>query len=766
MSLASDYFILYHGLHLSKDDHIEIDESIDDEHFFELSSLILSIGRKNFEQVAVLKSFHSLCENFTPKTIRHLDELYHLQYSLIKHFLTHRSQNNLDHLHKSFNYLLNEEIMLKASHEKLVSLFDPSSFKEEEVEVLIHSAEVDFNSDKQAILIAISELKELFAREKPLIDINSYLSSQKFSIGITGVMNAGKSTMLNALMGKEVLGTSVVPETANLTLIKYAEKPSAKVVYWNSSQWKRIEQSAKEIKAMAAYVKETKEHFKEELDAYVQEDSREDEIKIEELSAYTSAADSSKRCNLVKQVELGSDLHFLHEGIEIVDTPGLDDIVIQREEITKEYVSQCDLMIHLMNVSQSATSKDIEFIVDALLYQNISKILIVITRVDMVRAKDVQEVIAYTKESISAQLHKVNKNAKLDFILKNLHFIALSGKMALLHRTGKSQEALDAGYSLEQSGITEIEAYLKKTLFSKENEKSKLIIHSAKNRLSKAVNAELETLGYELRLLSKSHTELQEELEQLKITKSSETIKLQSLREQISANEEELSSYLNSQEVFLEKELSKLQGIIKQRLLDDTRYALEKDKKLPKPSSYKAIIDKALKHGLIDIIRDYRYRFVQRATKVEEALYNQYKDLFEKPKESEKQFGDSFEKGFLTSNNEVLVKRLTAVLSSSSLKTLPKSDKEMSDIIKEEFVYIEELIKSRAIEVSKNLLEEFFEKLRTPVEVLSNKLDADEELLQAQLQTIDEDENSRSQRSVELHKKIKMIEMIAKRCQV
>ena len=58
----------------------------------------------------------------------------------------------------------------------------------------------------------------------------------------------------------------------------------------------------------------------------------------------------------MKYVELGSKLDFLSDGIEIVDTPGLDDPVIQREEITKSiFISACDMMLHLMNVSQSAT---------------------------------------------------------------------------------------------------------------------------------------------------------------------------------------------------------------------------------------------------------------------------------------------------------------------------------------------------------------------------------------------------------------------------
>ena len=74
--------------------------------------------------------------------------------------------------------------------------------------------------------MGLNELKALFHREDDLNEIAGYLNSQKFSVGITGVINAGKSTMLNALLGKELLGTSVVPETANLSIIRYSENPA------------------------------------------------------------------------------------------------------------------------------------------------------------------------------------------------------------------------------------------------------------------------------------------------------------------------------------------------------------------------------------------------------------------------------------------------------------------------------------------------------------------------------------------------------------
>ncbi len=720
--------------------------------------------------MASLKSFHKLCGHLTQEEIKSLDSLYRLQHSVIKHIFGSREKSSIEHLLKSFIYLQTEGLIEKLSLEKLLSLFDSSIFIQiSEKEVNVQGLEKDFHEAKRAIFTAIDELKHVLKNSYELDNIVDYLNNQKFSIGITGVMNAGKSTMLNALMGKEILGTNVIPETANLTVVKYSKTPSAKVVYWNTAQWEHIEESAKNVHAIATFVKQTRKHFKENLNNYILPVSREEEINVEDLNLYTSASLSNKKCNLIKYVELGSDLHFLEDGIEIVDTPGLDDIVIQREEITKEYLAKCDVMIHLMNVSQSATGKDIEFIIDAVLYQNITKILIVITRVDMVSAKDVQEVIAYTKQSISSKLHEQNSDSKLDFVMQSLQFIALSGKMALLHRTGHEEEAENAGYTLEKTGILKVENYLQEMLFSNKNERGSLILRSAKNRLSSVVKAQLEELRLESSMLFKTKDEVDKELDSLKAKKAKQEETLKYLQYQITGYEAEISNYLERLQHYLKNELKTLQTTIKQRLMDETFYSLETNKKTPKISDQTRIIQTALKNGIIDIIREYRYKFIKKSSKIFESISLQYDEISQTSEnaygsfEYENIFGDAFSKGFLTADSSTLVSRISKVLRSASLGKLTKTDEEMGEIIKEEFVYLQTQVKEKALTLSQTLLEEFFKNLRAPVDFFQNNLNHKEKLLLNHIEFIKEDEATRNNKAIELHKHIKTIETIAQR---
>ncbi|WP_428025245.1 dynamin family protein [Arcobacter sp.] len=774
MSLVNDYFLLYHGKHIEQKITFGTEHYKNRDEFFEVAALVLAPTRKDYERYISLDSFKKLITHITNKEVKSLDDLHQLQYCLIDSIENDTKNCQIEKLHESLEYLKNENILETSNFNKLVSLFDPNELglcdeesKEEKIEIdeskSFKELKVDFEN-------LISELQEIFKSEEfkdELTNTKEYLENQKFSIGITGVMNAGKSTMLNALMGEEILGSAVVPETANLTIVKHG-KPEAKVFYWNKQEWNRIEQAGNQLDSIKEFIKETKKVFGDDLDKYILDDSYSENVDIKNLAAYTSAEASGKKCNLVKYVELKSNLKFLEDGIEIVDTPGLDDPVIQREEITKEYLNQCDLMLHLMNVSQSATLKDVEFIIDALLYQNVTKLLIVITRADTVTKEQLEEVINYTKTSIEAQLKSQNKDSQLDYILRNIKFIPISGKMALLHRTGREEEALKAGFKVEDTGILEIEDYLTETLFGKNSSKTDLIIKGVKTQLRKTIEKELKSFNYELILLSKSKEELEADLKEFAKKKSTNESIFEAMNEDIVVYKNDAKGYILTLETFLENELLDLQGIIKQRVFSDVKYSFEKTKKRPESKRIKAIVETAIKDGIVDVIRDYRYKFIKKSQSIGEVFEQKYQEMgFTIGHKNENFdargfFQNDFKTGFLTSSNEILINKIVNEVSISKDNKLAELDRNIETYIKEEFEPIEKNIKEKAENISKILIDNFFEQISEPLKVFEKKLLKDEKALQERISSFEENDSKKDELTIEIHKKIKKLEAINK----
>ncbi len=774
MSLANDYFLLYHGMHVEQTTTYGTENYKNRDEFFDVAALVLLPTRRDYEKFITLDSFKKLITHITNKKVSNLDELYQLQYCLIDSIENDTRNCQIEKLHESFDYLKNESILQTVEYNKLISLFDPAELAicddeikgEETIEIEDEKSFKELKIELEELIVELQETFNSNEFKEELTTTQSYLDNQKFSIGITGVMNAGKSTMLNALMGQEILGSAVVPETANLTIVKHGS-PEAKVFYWNKQEWNRIESSARQIESIKEFVNETKTLFGDNLEKIIQEKSVSEKVDINNLAAFTSAEASGKKCNLVKYVELKSDLNFLADGIEIVDTPGLDDPVIQREEITKEYLSACDLMLHLMNVSQSATLKDVEFIIDALLYQNITKLLIVITRADTVSEQQLEEVINYTKSSIERQLKALNKDSQLDYILKSIKFIPISGKMALLHRTGKSQEAIKAGYNLEDTGILEIEDYLNETLFGASSSKSDLIIKGAKTQLLKTIEKELKSFNYELILLSKSKEELEKELEEFSKKKSTNESIFEAMAEDINIHKNDAKSYISTLETFLVNELLDLQGVIKQRVFGDVRYSFEKTKKRPESNRIRTIVETAIKDGIIDVIRDYRYKFIKKSQNIGEVFEQKYQDMgFTIGHKNDNFdargfFQDDFKSGFLTTSNEVLISKIVSEVAKSKANKLPELDRNIESYIKEEFSPIENSIKEKANKISQLLIESFFQEIAEPLKVFEAKLLKDEKALQNRIATFEQNEINKDELTIAIHKKIKKLENIS-----
>ncbi|STP08699.1 dynamin family protein [Helicobacter cinaedi] len=447
------------------------------------------------------------------------------------------------------------------------------------------------------------------------------LQEQRFCIGITGVLSAGKSTFLNALLGQEVLGTSSVPETANLSILRYGETPRARVHFWSKEQWEDLESQGAYDSHLQAFVKESKEHFKDKLQDFITSPKYTKDIELNELSAYTSANHTSKFCNLVEKVELFMPLAFLENGVEIVDTPGLDDPITKREDITREYIEHCDMLIHIMNASCAATQKDIDFILEALLEQNISRLLVVLTRIDLLTQKELESSLEYTKSSLIAQLKNAKYKGDIQSLIQRIDFIPLAGYAALLHRIqgGDSKNSKDSKdksiMSLEESGILEIESYLQTMLLGQDSLKAKDKLYLTFKAMLKIAQDEKELTEIESALLCASGEELDSLISKYTAQNQALLDTLQNFESHLSVLNTDLADFLNSLEILSHNTLSKAATLIKDKVFNDILYDFERGAK-PQAQAFCVMIEQGLKDCFADILREYKYKLSRKITQL------------------------------------------------------------------------------------------------------------------------------------------------------
>lgn len=763
MNLKNDYFLLYHGKNAQEIQSISLSSNL--EEYYPILSLVLTIRKNSFHTIVKLNSFRELLSHIYNKDINGLDELYPLQNSILA-YLEQGTDYSVDVLISHIEYLKEKEIIPLENYNRLLSLFEHLIVSKpvEKIEKLVITKESpkNFQERREKLLSSIDSLESFFSHkllQESLKNLKEYLNTQKFSIGITGVINSGKSTMLNALIGKEILGSSVVPETANLTIIKYA-KPSAEVFYWNKEEWRSIVKSSQNVNSIKTFVEETQKLFALELDEYIKQESVSEIIAVEDISKYTSVKQSLGKCNLVKYVNLYYDLDFLQDGIEIVDTPGLDDPVVQREEITKEYLSRCDLMLHLMNVNQSATHKDIEFIVDAILYQHISKVLIVLTQIDSVTAKEVEEVVIYTKKSIKEELKKLNKGSKIDYILEHIDFIPISAKVALSHKLD-CKNSHSQVMSLQESGIEELENYLEETLFGKNSSRSELIIRSSSTKLEEYIDRQIHLYKYELEVLSQSKDELEVEL--LKKQKNRENF-ISLISVDIDIYKDESIEYVEKLDNFLQEAFIDLKALIHQRVYSDISYTYTTAKKFPEEQRIELIARTAIKDGIVDIIRDYSYKLFKK----EELIFANFEKkfmMFNSKDEAvvfhsldiKESFDKTFQSGLMTFSIEILLEKILIDIQNTKASKYENLNKSLVIIIDNELNGIIDTLSIKIKKDAKTLLDELYATLLIDVKDMEDEFLEEEYLISSKLHG---DKDSILEDDITLLKKVKSLENI------
>ncbi len=572
-------------------------------------AVLLAADAENFYRFMALKEFRNILHALGLKA-----DIYSLQCAQLGAINALKSAKISKSKLLAALEILQTENIISAAHFKRISEFlqalgadltagneqDGSNFKKSDV---FHQ-KID----------ALNDICERILSLNPSADvINAATKARQkaheleFNVAVTGVINAGKSTLLNALLGKKILGASNVPETVNLTVLKYAPEPFVRINFWSEAELKELgiaqdkDGEIAEIYGGAGvkFESETAQNLNGKFNADGDELAAKFEspsaskicseppasktVKTGEIKLYTSA--DSKYAKFVKSVELYENLELLKDNVRIIDTPGIDDAVAAREELVRRFMQECDLMVHLMNVSQSATQKDLDFIVSSLQNSHAVRLAVLLTHADVLKQGELNEVAAYAKKSVEERTRGLGVGAE---------FFAVSAK-----------SYFEGG---QNSGVEEFKEYLYETLFGQNSQKSRLGIEAYKKELGRVCAQFAADTQSEILKLTGSNLSLSQKLSELNEQKAALASRLEDVRGAVKDELERLDTAKTA--ASYELGLKSLAQTLKQRVADDVNYAASKKQKID-PQRLSRIAQTTIKDGVIVLMRQNRNEIVR-----------------------------------------------------------------------------------------------------------------------------------------------------------
>ena len=178
--------------------------------------------------------------------------------------------------------------------------------KKERIERLLDQTIETFRlDDHQEAVKVVEKLKESFEKEE-------------YTIIVVGEFSAGKSTLLNALMGRRILTSFTSETTATVNFLRHksvASEGEEGRVYYNDGREKILEKVDKDI-----------------IDQYV----------------------STKGENVaenIRKLDLYLDSDFLKDGVSIVDSPGLNGL--QKSRLKSHMLASFCLPMNIQDRDQN-----------------------------------------------------------------------------------------------------------------------------------------------------------------------------------------------------------------------------------------------------------------------------------------------------------------------------------------------------------------------------------------------------------------------------
>jgi len=251
-------------------------------------------------------------------------------------------------------------------------------------------------------------------RERQCGELVVKLAEDRFTLAVLGQFKRGKSSLMNAVIGRELLPTGVLPLTSAITVLKYG--PVERLVV-------RCEDSI----------------FPKEL-------------PVSALADYVTERGNPANRKKVKTACVELPVPFLRRGIEFVDTPGVGSAITANTATAYGFLPECDAVLFVTSVDTPMTSLELAFLREIREY--VDRIFFVVNKIDLVEGNERGEALGFVTETIRSQIG--SDTVRIFSVSARLGLVArTSGDAVLYERSGLKalEEALASFLSEEKSAV-------------------------------------------------------------------------------------------------------------------------------------------------------------------------------------------------------------------------------------------------------------------------------------------------------------------------
>lgn len=190
------------------------------------------------------------------------------------------------------------------------------------------------------------------------------IAEDRFNLAVVGSFNRGKSTLMNAILGRDWLPTGVLPHTSVITTVTYGSREQALM---HCANW-----------------------------------SLPKEIPLEKLADYVTEQGNPSNQRQVTLAEIQVPAEILRRGFYFVDTPGVGSGIAANTTTTEGFVPEIDAAIFVSSFESPIDENEVRFLRQV--YEEVGKVFVVINKLDLLPEKNQDEVIRFVNRRLDSEL--------------------------------------------------------------------------------------------------------------------------------------------------------------------------------------------------------------------------------------------------------------------------------------------------------------------------------------------------------------------------